>query len=124
MIRALLYVKYILYFYAYLELVLLKEDNLPSLKWKMGRVIAVHRSPDGIIRVADVRTSPVSFADRSVKSAHYLPILRQKNLVERETFNARGYVHTKRLYNLYEQYYYFIFYTPYEYIVAIPVFPL
>ncbi|XP_050359301.1 uncharacterized protein LOC126779429 [Nymphalis io] len=39
------------------SLVLLKEDNLPPLKWGMGRIVAVHPGPDGIIRVADVKTS-------------------------------------------------------------------
>ncbi|XP_050344657.1 uncharacterized protein LOC126769788 [Nymphalis io] len=39
------------------SLVLLKEDNLPPLKWRMGRIVAVHPGPDGIIRVADVKTS-------------------------------------------------------------------
>ncbi|CAG9574686.1 unnamed protein product [Danaus chrysippus] len=38
------------------SLVLLKE-NLPPLKWRMGRIVAVHPGPDGIIRVADVKTS-------------------------------------------------------------------
>lgn len=35
----------------------IKEDNLPPLKWKMGRVIAVHPGPDGIARVADIKTA-------------------------------------------------------------------
>lgn len=38
-------------------LVLLKEDGIPPLKWKLGRVVAVHPGPsDGICRVADIRT--------------------------------------------------------------------
>lgn len=38
-------------------LVLIKEDNLPPLKWKLGRVIKLHPGADGINRVATVRTS-------------------------------------------------------------------
>ena len=38
-------------------LVILKDDNLPPLKWKMGRIIAVHPGLDGINRVADVKTA-------------------------------------------------------------------
>ncbi|CAG9109947.1 unnamed protein product [Plutella xylostella] len=38
-------------------LVVVKEDNLPPLKWRMGRVVAVHPGSDGIARVADIRTS-------------------------------------------------------------------
>jgi hypothetical protein len=38
-------------------LVLIKEDNLPPLKWKMGRIAAIYPGSDGIARVADVRTA-------------------------------------------------------------------
>ncbi|XP_061717053.1 uncharacterized protein LOC133524913 [Cydia pomonella] len=38
-------------------LVLLKEDNLPPLKWRLGRIVAVFPGRDGINRVADVRTA-------------------------------------------------------------------
>ncbi|CAK1597961.1 unnamed protein product [Parnassius mnemosyne] len=39
------------------DLVVVKEDNLPPLKWKLGRVVAIHPGADGIVRVADIRTS-------------------------------------------------------------------
>lgn len=39
------------------SLVVLKEDNLPPLKWKLGRIVAVYPGTDGVIRVADVKTS-------------------------------------------------------------------
>lgn len=39
------------------SLVLLKEDNSPPLKWRLGRVVAVYPGTDGIVRVADVRTA-------------------------------------------------------------------
>ncbi|XP_052758555.1 uncharacterized protein LOC128202398 [Galleria mellonella] len=38
-------------------LVVIKEDNLPPLKWKLGRIVEVHPGPDGIVRVADIKTS-------------------------------------------------------------------
>lgn len=38
-------------------LVLIKDDNLPPLKWKLGRVIKVFPGNDGVCRVADVRTA-------------------------------------------------------------------
>lgn len=38
-------------------LVLIKDDNLPPLKWKLGRVIKVFPGNDGVSRVADVRTA-------------------------------------------------------------------
>nr|XP_013190109.1 unnamed protein product [Amyelois transitella] len=38
-------------------LVVVKEDHLPPLKWRLGRVIAVHPGSDRIVRVADITTS-------------------------------------------------------------------
>lgn len=38
-------------------LVLVKEDNLPPLKWKLGRIVAVFPGADGVNRVADIKTA-------------------------------------------------------------------
>lgn len=38
-------------------LVLIKEETLPPLKWRLGRIITVHPGTDGIVRVATVRTA-------------------------------------------------------------------
>lgn len=38
-------------------LVVIKEDNQPPMKWKLGRVVALHPGTDGISRVADIRTA-------------------------------------------------------------------
>lgn len=38
------------------SLVVIKEDNQPPLKWKLGRVVGLHPGTDGISRVADIRT--------------------------------------------------------------------
>ncbi|XP_063368370.1 uncharacterized protein LOC134656776 isoform X2 [Cydia amplana] len=38
-------------------MVVVKEDNLPPLKWKLGRIVSVIPGSDGINRVADIRTS-------------------------------------------------------------------
>lgn len=38
-------------------LVVVKEDGLPPLRWKLGRIIAVYPGADGINRVADVRVA-------------------------------------------------------------------
>nr|CAH7732549.1 unnamed protein product [Callosobruchus chinensis] len=37
--------------------VLLKEDNLPPLKWSLGRIIELHPGKDGVTRVVSVKTS-------------------------------------------------------------------
>ncbi|XP_063378248.1 uncharacterized protein LOC134665279 isoform X1 [Cydia fagiglandana] len=39
------------------SLVLVKEDNLPPLKWRLGRVVALFTGHDGVSRVADVKTA-------------------------------------------------------------------
>lgn len=39
------------------SLVIIKEDHLPPLKWRLGRVVAVHPGSDGIVRVADIKTT-------------------------------------------------------------------
>lgn len=38
-------------------MVLIKENNLPPLKWLLGRVTNVHPGPDGVVRVATVHTN-------------------------------------------------------------------
>ena len=38
------------------DLVIVKEDNLPPNKWKMGRVILVHPGEDALVRVVTVKT--------------------------------------------------------------------
>lgn len=53
------------------DLMLIKEENLPPLKWKTGRVVEVHASKDGLIRVASVRSS---IHKRAVTKLCKLPI--------------------------------------------------
>ncbi|XP_075990240.1 uncharacterized protein LOC142985882 [Anticarsia gemmatalis] len=38
-------------------LALIKDDNLPPLRWKLGRIIQVFPGADGICRVAELRTA-------------------------------------------------------------------
>lgn len=38
-------------------LVLIKEDNLPPLKWRLGRVLSTSPGRDGLARVADIKTA-------------------------------------------------------------------
>lgn len=48
-------------------MVLVKEDNLPPLKWQLGRVEAIHPGKDGIVRTATVRTSTSTLKRPAVK---------------------------------------------------------
>jgi hypothetical protein len=49
------------------DLVLVKEENLPPLKWRMGRVVTVHPGKDGLVRVVTVKTAMGEFQRPVVK---------------------------------------------------------
>ncbi|KAJ8931948.1 hypothetical protein NQ314_015100 [Rhamnusium bicolor] len=38
------------------EMVLIREDNIPPLQWKLGRISALHPGPDKRCRVASIKT--------------------------------------------------------------------
>lgn len=54
-------------------LVLLKEDNLPPLKWKLGRVVDIHAGSDRNIRVVTVKTQDSQYR-RAISKICILPI--------------------------------------------------
>nr|XP_031836775.1 uncharacterized protein LOC116428802 [Nomia melanderi] len=54
-------------------LVLIREDNLPPLQWKLGRILEVHPGDDKIIRVVTVKT-PLGVYKQSIKRLAPLPI--------------------------------------------------
>ena len=54
-------------------LVVIKEDNLPPMMWKLGRVTATHPGKDEIIRSVTLR-SVSGIYKRSLKSVYPLPI--------------------------------------------------
>lgn len=41
-------------------MVLIKEERLPPTTWQLGRVVEIHPSSDGLVRVVTVRTSTVT----------------------------------------------------------------
>lgn len=56
------------------EIVLLKDDNLPPLKWRLGRVIDLHPGADGLTRVVTVQCGPNQAYKRAVTRICPLPI--------------------------------------------------
>lgn len=54
-------------------LVVIRDDNLPPLRWSLGRVVEVHPGADGIVRVIQVQTKNGIFT-RGVKRVSPLPI--------------------------------------------------
>lgn len=57
------------------ELVMLKEHNLPSSKWPLARVTAVHPGKDGLVRVVTVKTAS-KVLKRGITEVAPLPIRR------------------------------------------------
>lgn len=54
-------------------LVLIKEENVPSLNWQLGRVIQLHPGEDGVTRVLSIRVQS-GVIKRSVTRVCVLPI--------------------------------------------------
>lgn len=54
-------------------MVLLKEENLPPLKWKLGRVVNTHAGKDKLIRVATIRTA-TGVTKRAISKLCKLPV--------------------------------------------------
>ncbi|XP_015125911.1 uncharacterized protein LOC107047630, partial [Diachasma alloeum] len=55
------------------SIVLLKDDNLPPMQWRLGRVIETHPGADGIIRVVTVKTATGELK-RNIKKLSPLPV--------------------------------------------------
>ncbi|XP_057329854.1 uncharacterized protein LOC130670463 [Microplitis mediator] len=53
--------------------VLIKEDNLPPLQWRMGLITNVHPGADGVIRVVTVKTSTGN-VERCIRKIAPLPV--------------------------------------------------
>ncbi|XP_051162430.1 uncharacterized protein LOC127282307 [Leptopilina boulardi] len=54
-------------------LVVVHEDNVPPMRWKLGRVLETHPGNDGVIRVVTVKTEN-GIVKRGVKKISPLPI--------------------------------------------------
>ncbi|RVE45641.1 hypothetical protein evm_009754 [Chilo suppressalis] len=54
-------------------LVLIKEDNLPPLKWRLGKILSVFPGKDGVLRVASIRTAN-GVIDRAFPKICPLPV--------------------------------------------------
>ncbi|XP_043263587.1 uncharacterized protein LOC122403866 [Colletes gigas] len=54
-------------------MVLIRDDNLPPLRWKLGRITELHKGTDGVVRVASVKTSD-GIIKRPIVKLCFLPI--------------------------------------------------
>ncbi|XP_058448802.1 uncharacterized protein LOC131428774 [Malaya genurostris] len=66
------------------SMVVLKDENLPPLKWQLGRVAELHPGSDGNIRVITVRTKDGSYR-RGISKICVLPIRDNSKLSPEET---------------------------------------
>lgn len=74
------------------DLVLVKDDHLPPLFWKLGRVTALHPGPDGITRVVTLRTRTGEI-QRAVQKLCVLPLKNAEEEVESHSiFQGGGHV--------------------------------
>ncbi|XP_076394339.1 uncharacterized protein LOC143265527 [Megachile rotundata] len=55
------------------QLVTIREDNIPPMHWRLGRIIAVHAGQDNVVRVVTVKTQDGEFK-RCVKKLAPLPV--------------------------------------------------
>lgn len=55
------------------DLCLIKEDNLPPTKWKMGRIVELHPGVDNLVRVVTIKTSDGMYK-RNISKLCLLPI--------------------------------------------------
>ncbi|XP_058837430.1 uncharacterized protein LOC131693535 [Topomyia yanbarensis] len=55
------------------RLVVIREDNQPPMKWKMGRICEVHPGADGVVRVVTLRTA-TGLLSRPVEKICILPL--------------------------------------------------
>ncbi|KAJ8979782.1 hypothetical protein NQ317_007690 [Molorchus minor] len=55
------------------DLVVIKEDKQPPLKWSLGRIASLHPGRDGVSRVATIRTS-AGLIKRSFSKICPLPV--------------------------------------------------
>ncbi|EZA49242.1 hypothetical protein X777_12482 [Ooceraea biroi] len=54
-------------------LVLVKEDNMPPLRWPLGRIVELHPGSDNVIRVVTIKTV-TGLYKRNVRALALLPI--------------------------------------------------
>ena len=55
------------------SMVMIKNEGLPSTRWQLGRVVALHPGADGVVRVVDTKTTK-GLLRRSVNKLCVLPI--------------------------------------------------
>ncbi|XP_058448790.1 uncharacterized protein LOC131428764 [Malaya genurostris] len=66
------------------KLVVIKDDNQPPLKWKMGRICDTHPGKDGVVRVVTLRTA-TGLLTRPVEKICFLPIANEETKINKRS---------------------------------------
>ncbi|XP_055615199.1 uncharacterized protein LOC129761502 [Toxorhynchites rutilus septentrionalis] len=64
------------------RIVIIKEDNVPSAKWPLGKITKLHPGKDGVVRVVTLRTASAKEVVRAVSKIALLPVLSQSSIIE------------------------------------------
>jgi hypothetical protein len=67
------------------SVVIIKEDNVPRMKWELGLVMQLFESKDGVVRSALVKT-PNGQKTRAIQRLHCLEVV-DKNVPEIDTLS-------------------------------------
>lgn len=59
-------------------LVIIRDENVPPMKWRMGRICKLHPGSDSVVRVVTLRTSS-GFLKRAVEKLCFLPTQESPN---------------------------------------------
>lgn len=71
------------------RLVVIKDDNVPPIRWKMGRIVAVHPGDDNVVRVVTLKTATGELK-RPVEKICILPMPNVDELDESDANSSRN----------------------------------
>ena len=67
------------------DMVIIKEDNLPPMKWPLGRVLNVFSGDDGAVRVAEIKTPTGVFKRAIHRLAPLFPEDHDNAIIDKDT---------------------------------------
>lgn len=56
------------------DIVIIKKDDTPPMRWKLGRIVEIHSGNDGKVRVVSLQTPSRTKICRSVAKLGRLPV--------------------------------------------------
>lgn len=62
-------------------MVVLKEENLPPLQWKLGHIVKLHPKPDDVTRVVSVRISTLTWHSHQTSDQDLHPVRKRPSVI-------------------------------------------